>query len=450
MATRRNARAGVEDRWHRPARRGEQVHYPADAGPGDPVWCTNAKHGQVGTLVCAGRHDQGHRWQARWVGDGQERSKSFAKKTDAEACVKQVTADVVTGTYVDTRRSAVTFGTVAEAWLNTKESANKAPKTIGGYRGVLDVVAFPRWEGEPLRDITHERLQTWFTWLATNPAARKHPKRDTDGKLVQTGLSASRVIQTHNVLSQIFGYAIRAKYLAFNPADAIELPSKPDSKDLALTHEQVRTLADAITTAEEAVRHRADTAPARTSPDKLATMVRVLAYAGLRYGECAALRVGDVDIEARRIMISKSVTQVRGRGNVERDDTKNHLKQPVPILTTQLAEGLARVVDRRDPSEYLFPGPDGGSMTIGWFNARFNKAVETLGIPGVTPHTLRHTAGSLAISETPSATGVLLASKLLRHKNVSTTANIYSHIIDGDWDKLATAMDSAVRKAANA
>ena len=66
--------AGIEDRWHRPARKNEQVSYPADAGPGDAVWCTDSKHGSSGTLVCTGRHGVGHRWQARWVGDGQERS----------------------------------------------------------------------------------------------------------------------------------------------------------------------------------------------------------------------------------------------------------------------------------------------------------------------------------------------------------------------------------------
>ena len=68
---------------------GEAVLYPTDATAGQSVWCLNAKHGTPATLVCTGRHDQGQRWQARWVGDGQERSKSFAKKADAEAHVKQ-------------------------------------------------------------------------------------------------------------------------------------------------------------------------------------------------------------------------------------------------------------------------------------------------------------------------------------------------------------------------
>lgn len=446
-AAKRSVRAGLDDLWHRPPCQGEQVYYPADNSDG-PVWCMDRTHFKnPGTMVCSTRHSKGKRWRAEWVDhDGQRRTKAFANKTDAQAHIDGITTQLGTGTYADPQRAAVTFGTVADAWLKTKEASNKAPKTVEGYRGLLEVVVLPKWSKYPLRDISHENLQNWFTWLATDPSARKHPKRDKDGKVVTTGLSPARVIQIHNVVSQVFTYAIRCKYVTVNPANDIQKPSKPPSKDLALTHDQVRALADAMVSAAAAVRQRSDTAPAKTSPQGLATMVRVLAYAGLRYSECAALRVGDVDIDARRIMISKSVTQVRGKGHVERDDTKNHLKQPVPILTTELADALALAIEGRDPSEYLFPGPDGGSMTEGWFMTRFSKAVATLGVPGVTPHTLRHSAGSLTISETPTSTGVLLASKLLRHRTVTTTANIYSHLLDGDWDKLTAAMDKATTR----
>ena len=100
----------------------------------------------------------------------------------------------------------------------------------------------------------------------------------------------------------------------------------------------------------------------------------------------------------------------------------------MPILTTELTQELKCVTEGRHSAEFLFPGPDGGSMSEGWFRVRFDKAVTKLGIEGVTPHTLRHSAGSLVISETGN---VLAASKLLGHRNVSTTANVYSHLLDG-------------------
>jgi integrase len=430
----RSVRAGVEDRWHRPARRGEQVAWPADQS-GGPTWCVDPKHVKTpGTVVCTVRHGQGKRWLARWVDhDGQERTKAFDKRVQAQKHVDGTTTALNTGTYADPQRSAVTFKTVAETWLSTKQAANLAPKTLGDYRGLLDVLILPKWGDYALRDIDHERLQAWISWLATNPAARQHKsKRNTDA-----GLSPSRVIQAHQVVRQVFAYAIRAKYLAVNPADDIPLPGKPQSKDLALTHEQVRQLADE--TAAAPVRQRSDLRPSRTS---LAAMVRFLAYSGLRFGEAAALRVGDVDLQKRRVNVTKGITRVRKQGRVE-GDTKTHQRRFVPILTTACVEELREAIAGRKPSEFVFPGPDGEAMTDGWFRVRFDKAVAKLNYGEVTPHTLRHTAGSLAISESLTATGVLTASKLLGHRNVSTTSNVYSHMLDGDWDKLAAAMDKA-------
>lgn len=352
-------------------------------------------------------------------------------------------ADLETGTYADPQRSAVTFGTIAESWLKTKQAANRAPKTVAGYRGLLDVVILPKWENERLRDITHEKLQEWITFLSTDPAARTHVKRDQDGEVVQTGLSAARVVQIHQVVSQVLRFALRSRYVGTNAADHIELPSKAQSKDLALSHDQVHRLAEETANAEKAVRYRSDTTPAQTSPEALGTMVRFLAYSGLRYGECIALRVSDIDTVKRRVKVGKSATQVRRQGLVE-GDTKTHQARSVPILTTSLADELAKLIEGREPGEYLFPGPDGASMTIGWFNARFSKAVEALGVPGVTPHTLRHTAGSLALQ---SGTSVVTVQKLLGHRNATTTMNVYSHMLPDDFDNLAAAMDSAAQSA---
>lgn len=436
-AARRAVQARVIDLWHRPARTGEQVYHPADQA-GGPVWCMDKAHfKKPGTMVCTTRHGKGKRWRAYCVDhDGQARSKHFDNKVEAQRHVDATTTALGTGTYADPQRSAVTFGAMAEAWLKTKAAAKRAPKTIAGYRGLLDVVILPKWENEPLRDITHERLQDWLTWLATDPAARQHKRKgDPDA-----GLSPARVIQAHQIVHQVFAFAIRSKYIAVNPADAIVLPSKPQSKGVALSHDQVRRLADE--TAAAAVRQRSDTVPARTTPEALATMVRLLAYAGLRFGECAALRVGDVDTARRRISVDKSITAVRGQGRIE-GDTKTHQKRTVPILTTALNSELADLIEGRNPDEFLFPGPDGGDMSVGWFRVRFDKAVTKLGLDGVTPHTLRHTAGSLTISATGS---VVTASKLLGHRNVSTTANIYSHMLDGDWERLAAAMDKATQQ----
>jgi integrase len=389
------------------------------------------------------RHGQGKRWLARWVDhDGQERTKAFDRRADAERHKEGMTTALNTGTYADPQRSAVTFGVVAEAWLRTKEAAKRAPKTVAGYRGLLEVLILPKWKDERLRDIDHERLQNWVTWLATDPAARQN-KRKGDS---HAGLSPARVIQTHQVVHQVLAYAIRSKYIATNAADAIELPRRAAAEKMALSHDQVRQLADETCAAEMMVRNRSDTRASLTSPQALATMVRLLAYGGLRFGECIALRVGDIDIDRRRITVGRSITQVRGRGRIE-GPTKTHQVRNVPILTTALANELMAVVESRDLSEFVFPGPDGGAMTVGWFRVRFDRATAKLGLDGVTPHTLRHAAGSLALA---SGASVVTVQKLLGHRNATTTMNVYSHMMPDDFDNLAAKMDAAERAAVKA
>lgn len=200
------------------------------------------------------------------MADGAERAKSSAKKGDAERHLRGFVARVETGTYADPVRSAVTFGAVAEAWMNTKE-ANRAPKTVAGYRELVDVVIVPKWRDERLRDIDHEGLQTRVTWLATELAARRRAKHDEDEEIAQTGLPAARVIQTYQVVRQVLAYAVRAKYLAVSSCEHIELPRKPQSEELALTHDHVSKLADEC--------------------GVMRVMVLFLAYTGLRFGSAS-------------------------------------------------------------------------------------------------------------------------------------------------------------------
>ena len=79
----------------------------------------------------------------------------------------------------------------------------------------------------------------------------------------------------------------------------MRLPKRKHADRGYLTHAQVAALADAV--------------------DRNATVVRFLAYTGLRWGEMAALRVQDFDMLRRRVNVSRSVALYRaGRRTAER------------------------------------------------------------------------------------------------------------------------------------
>lgn len=417
----RSSRAGVEDRWHRSPKPGEHVPYPADhTGPG--AWCTDPKHGTPATLVTSARHGQGLRWLARWVDlDGNERSKAFARKAQAQAHIADIITGLTMGSYADPKRGAATFATVAEPWFDSKRGLK--PKTRAGYRSLLDVVVLPRWGQTPLRDITHADIQAWVHTLATDPTARQRKASTSPAETDAAGLSAARVVQAYQVVDQALRYAVRARYISVNPADDVALPRKNTPEKTALTHDQVRVLADA--------------------DGGLRTMVYVLGYGGLRYGEIAALRVGDVDTTRRRLKVSRSVTAVAGMGMVE-GTTKTHQARSVPLPAFVL-DLLAEQIKDRSPAELVFTHHDGGWIPRDWFALRLEKACAAVGLTGVTPHILRHTAGSLALA---SGASVVTVQRLLGHKDATTTMNVYSHMLPDDFDNLAAAMHAAACAAA--
>lgn len=382
----RNRRAGVEDRWTKTVR---------DANGNE-------------TKVPTARNGKGLRWMARYVADdGKERTKSFGRKVDAQKWLDNQVSGQVTGTWTDPDLSAQTFGAVAEKWLATK--VNRKPKTVAGYRSLLDTVILPRWEDVALRDVRYDDMQVWVSGLSAEGGSSRFAKR---------GLSASRVIQAHQVVGAVMKFAVRSKYLAVNPAEGIDLPDKTEVEQRYLSHEQAHRLA--------------------VASGRYRTFVLVLAFCGLRFGEAAALRVGSVDLEARRITVSRSVTYVTGQGQVEgAPKNRTSRKVPVPKFLVPL---LRTEVGKRHVDELVFPGREGSWLTEGQVRWVFDAAAEAVGEKGLTPHQLRHTCASLAIQ---AGANVKVLQTLLGHKTATLTLDRYGHLFPDDMDRIADSFDSA-------
>jgi integrase len=304
---------------------------------------------------------------------------------------------------------------MAQRWISTK--ATRAPKTVAGYQSLLDTVVLPRWETAALRDIHFDELQVWISGLSADGSIRFKGK----------GLSASRVRQAHQLTGAVLKFAVKAKHLAVNPTDGVELPRLPESEQRYLTHEQLHRVAVAA--------------------GQLRTLVLVLGYCGLRFGEATALRVEDVDVAARRIRVRRSVTYVRKKGLVE-GPTKNHTtrKVPVPDFLTRL---LKTEISDQEGDALVFSSPrDSGYLTLAQARYSFQKAtLAVAGCEGVRLHDLRHTCASLAISE---GANVKVVQKLLGHKSAVLTLDKYGHLFPDDLDAVADAFDLAAATTADA
>ena len=337
------------------------------------------------------------RWYARYRDpNGAQRTKSFDRKVDAERYLTGVEGAKLTGTYVDPTRSRVTLGAWADLWIDAQ--ADLSPTTRNRYEGIIRTHIRPRWAPVRLSDVSHADVQRWVTGLDVAPAS---------------------VRKVHRVLSMMLAWAVADDRLARNPADKISLPRVAQAEKRFLTHRQVHELADAC------------------GPE-YRLVVLFLSYAGLRWGEMAALRVGRVDFLRRRALVAESVTPVKGVMTF--GPTKGHERREVPIPRF-LVEDLAQHVAGRPADALLFTGARGAVMRSQTFQrAALTEAAAGLDIPGFHPHELRHTAASLAIA---SGADVKVVQQMLGHKSATMTLDLYGHLFGDRLDVVADAMDAA-------
>lgn len=379
MVQRRNRRSGIEDRWHKRDGSPSKLHH------GD---CVKGRR-------CDG---VGKRWRARYVNaEGDERAQIFATKPQAVEWLDKVAGDIASGRYVDPQRQVITFGEVAKAWkVNPSWTATTRERNLS----VLRMHVLPRWGDLRLSAVKHEDLQIWVN------------------ELVASGLSSGSVRKIVGVARGVLQMAMRNGRVSMNPADHLQLPRQKVARRRYLTVGQVDRLA------QEAGSHE--------------VIVLVLAYCGLRIGELSALRVGNVDRVRRRFMVEASVTEVNGE--LVWSDPKDHQRRSVP-WPRFLDDEIDALIVGRDAADLLFPSPRGDVLRVrNMRRSWFDRAARDAGVSGLTPHELRHTAASIAVS---AGASVLAVQRMLGHDKPSTTLNVYSDLFDHDLDDLADRLAAA-------
>jgi integrase len=373
----------------------------------------------------------GKRWRGWYVGDdGKTRAKGFRTEVEAEAWSNAERGKVVTNQWVSPDLGADAFANVAEQWFRIK--AHCKPKTVAGYRSILDTLVLPRWGEMPLKAITYGELSAWLSGLSV------------DGSQEGTGLSASRVIQTHQLIGAVYKYAVKAGLASKNVAAEIErrhdLPKTGESERHYLTHIQLLELA--------------------RETGRFETMTLVLGYCGLRFGEAAALR--RKDIGDQEITIRSSATYVARQGILE-TGTKTHRSRhvPVPAPVWELVKRQLSV--ERDA--LVFPSRKGGHLSNHEYRRAFDKALKavqavaeakrereiandgdatTPDFPYITPQYLRHTCASLAIS---AGANVKVVQRMLGHATAAMTLDLYGHLLSDDLAGVAAALGKAMAAA---
>jgi integrase len=337
-----------------------------------------------------------YRVRYRTPDNRQTDKRGFTTKRDAERFAASVEVSKLRGEYVAPSSARLTVGELGPAWLE-RQRGHLKPSGYGPMEAAWRLRIQPRWGNVALGDIRPSAVQQWISDLG---------RGTSDSKPV----GASVAKRAHCVFSGILADAVRDNLIARNPAAGVKLPRTTRKQPIYLTHQQVDALA--------------------TASGEYEVLVLLLAYTGARWGESICWRVRHCAMLRRRITITENAVQVGSHFFV--GTPKAHKQRTVP---------LARRCEGRGRDDLLFPGDDGKHLrrphpVSGWFA----KAVTESGIPRATPHDLRHTAASLAVS---AGANVKAVQKMLGHASAAMTLDIYADLFDDDLEAVATALDQA-------
>jgi Phage integrase family len=167
-------------------------------------------------------------------------------------------------------------------------------------------------------------------------------------------------------------------------------------------------------------------------------LVLVLAFCGLRWGEAAGLKVGRLDLLRRRLTVAETLSEVRG--HLVWGTPKSHAARSVPIPGF-LVDLLADITKSAKHADLVFTTWRG--MPLRNLNFRrdvFDLAAADVGLAGLTPHELRHTAASFAVS---AGANVKAVQRMLGHASAAMTLDVYSGLFDDDLDGVAERLNEA-------
>jgi integrase len=335
----------------------------------------------------------------------QEFHTGFESKKEAEQELAKVLAALAVGIHIEPSKMLLADFLRSE-WLPAIRPTIR-PTTFSSYETHVERHIIPRIGSLPLQQVTGVQINLLYARLLSEP--------DSHGRL----LSPSTVRRVHATLHRALKDAVRWSKLPRNPVDSADPPRAVgfDREMKVWTATEVRTFL---------VSER---------DSDLYPLWLTLATTGMRRGEALGLSWEDIDLEAGRLSVKKTLIMngyatmlstpktKKGRRLIALDQaTLAALRK----LRAQQMKGHLRKGLPWEESQPMFVTEDCQPLHPERVSKLFAQAAKRAGLPRIRLHDLRHTYATLAL-----AAGVhpKIISERLGHANIAITLDCYSHCL---------------------
>ena len=337
-------------------------------------------------------------------------------KTEAKKLLDAWRAELLTNT-VDIRRTGLTLAEFLNEHIEyCRDVENLSPNTVRGYRDIVNT----RFDGAigntPLVDLKPFMIEEHMAYLRKQGGHNGRP------------LSGTSVQRAFSFLKTALKRAVMLEYIPTNPCERVKPPKRNKTEANFLTKEEVQQIMFLL------IGH--------PSP-QFAMACRLALATGMRRGELCGLRWQDVDFDEQRIHVAHSLAEVKI------DDDSNQKSLLLKDCKTDSSERwialdnmTAQWLKLHEAQQYYRLAYNGVEQTgdtpvcandLGeWYRpscctSDFVAFRNQHGFD-VRLHDTRHTQASLLIA---AGEDIVTVSKRLGHSKVSTTLDIYSHLMPG-------------------
>lgn len=346
--------------------------------------------------------------------------RGFKTRKEAELALARLKLDVANGTYKKVR--AETYQELYDLWVVQYEKTVEEStyvKTLGYFKNHI-LPSMGRYKIDKINiDICQKHFDEWATKL-----------------------SKARTIKSYAALVLDFG--IKRGYIQINPFTHVE--TRIITRKVAEVEEKVENfytreqLIEFLNCCEQSLHY------------KSFTLLRLLAYTGMRKSEALALTWKDLNLIANEITISKAI----GRGKSAKLYLKSTKTRKIRVIKIDDATiAILKMWRKIQKQEYLILGQNTMTANQLIFSNTNNDYIQ-LGqvqkwmysvqkkhlLDKITPHGLRHTHCSLLFEAGASLKEV---QDRLGHSDVKTTMDIYTHVTkkakEGAIQKFATYLE---------
>ncbi len=331
-----------------------------------------------------------------------------------------------------TPEGKLTVGQWCDQWLeHIRNHPDYSPTTVQGHESTIRKIKATGIANVRLLNVT------------------KKDVTDMLDEMSDRGLKSGTLLNYKHILSGALQWAVDQGHIPANPARLVEVRVKRQPVEAPTNKQLARLIAEAT---------KVDATGDAIRPPEMAHIIKMGAYLGCRRGELCALQWKDWDREGNRLRIDASAYNVQGGGGGTKSPKNGYrrwvsISEKVQAILWERLTTIEFLVDqgmwgltRDDIDEcYIFSGYRTGPRTPmlpTYVTRSFIKIRRAAGLPeSIRFHDLRHWSASTAIAAGESFTAV---SKRLGHSQVSTTMNIYSHVVKGQDEAIAKGLEDAV------